>query len=218
MLSIQTFTFNQFAENTFLLYDQTGEAVIIDAGCYSYAEQQMLKRFLQEKNLRIVKILNTHCHIDHVLGNAFVKSLFPKAPIIMHQADLPTLEACKGVALMYGFSNYQPTEPDSFVQEGDKITFGTQKLEVLFVPGHALGHIAFIHHEQKRCFSGDVLFEGSIGRYDFPGCNLNDLIHSILHKLLALPNDYTVHPGHGNLTTIGKERQYNPFVREWMGR
>ena len=211
MIKIQTFVFNGFQENTYLLYDETNEAVIIDPGCYSSSEQIELVNFVTKNNLKVVKLLNTHCHIDHVLGNNFVCKKF-NVDLSIHQLDLATLHATTEYGHLYGFNVDKSPEPIHFLNEGDKITFGNSTLDVLFTPGHAPGHVVFVNHRQKFVINGDVLFKGSIGRTDLPGGDHHTLINSIKTKMFALPNDFTVHTGHGPTTTIGYEKQYNPFL------
>jgi glyoxylase-like metal-dependent hydrolase (beta-lactamase superfamily II) len=211
MLQIQTFTFNTFAENTYVLYDETGACVIIDPGCYEKHEKKELQDFIQDQKLQVKYLLNTHCHIDHVLGNAFVKHTY-KVDLYIHRSDEPVLKAVETYASSYGFAQYEPSLPEHFLEEGDIIHFGKASLAVLFVPGHAPGHIAFYSQEQQFVIGGDVLFQSSIGRTDLPGGNFNTLINSIRTKFFTLPDGVTVYPGHGGSTTIGMEKKYNPFL------
>lgn len=211
MLQIQVFTFNPLRENTYVLSDDTGEAVVIDPGCATPDERAELKAYLDEEGLTVTKLLNTHGHIDHVLGNAFV-AYTTGAPLHLHELDVPTLRAVTAYAPNYGFFDYEEVLPQVFLQEGVPVTFGETTLEVLFVPGHAPGHVAFFHRESNSCFSGDVLFYESIGRYDFPNSSYDDLLHSITQKLFLLADDVEVYPGHGPTTTIGHEKMHNPHV------
>jgi glyoxylase-like metal-dependent hydrolase (beta-lactamase superfamily II) len=211
MIQIQTFTFNALQENTYVLYDHTGECVIIDPGCYDKSEKQELQEFIQTNKLQVKYLLNTHCHIDHVLGNAFVKHTY-KVDLYIHRADEEVLRAVESYAPAYGFAKYEPTLPDHFLEEGDIVKFGNSSVAVLFVPGHAPGHIAFYSKEDKFCIGGDVLFQSSIGRTDLPGGDFNTLIKSIRTKLFSLGDDVVVYPGHGATTTIGMEKKYNPFL------
>ena len=211
MLNLQVFTFNALQENTYVLWDDTKEAVIIDPGCYSKEEQEELKDFIEDQGLKVVKLLNTHAHVDHVLGNAFVKRTY-HVPYFLHPLDVPILKSVVVRAPSYRFFNYEEAEPDAWLEEGTDVTFGNTTLEVLHVPGHAPGHVAFVNQEYNLCIGGDVLFQGSIGRWDFPGCNFDDLISSIKNKLFKLNDAVQVFPGHGPSTTIGREKQYNPYV------
>lgn len=210
MIQIQQFTFNPFQENTYLLYDETGECVIIDPGCYEHHEKEELKNFITSQGLKVVKLLNTHCHVDHVLGNNFVKNEY-NVGLEMHEKDVPTLESVKVYAPSYGFVQYEPVEPDTFLDEGDQVKFGNSILDIVFVPGHAPGHIAFYNKEQNICIGGDVLFQMSVGRTDLPGGNHETLISSIHEKIFPLGDDMVVYPGHGPETNIGFEKQNNPF-------
>jgi hydroxyacylglutathione hydrolase len=210
MLSIQTFTFNAFSENTYVVSDETLAAVIIDPGCYSRDEQQELSAFIRIRNLKTKLILNTHCHIDHVLGNNFVKDQY-KVPLLLHKIEEPQLRAVKNSAPVYGFEGYRETEPDRFIDEKDIITFGNSKWKIIFLPGHSPGHIGFYDDHEKIIFSGDVLFAGSVGRTDLPGGSFDTLMESIHQRLFTLPDSVVVYPGHGPATTVGEEKISNPF-------
>ena len=210
MIQIEIFTFNALGENTYVLYDETKECVIIDPGCYDRSEQQELKEYISENNLTPVKLLNTHCHVDHVLGNQFVKDFY-KIKIYTSKEEEEALRAVKVYAPMYGFTNYAESEVDEIIKEGDIITFGNSKLEILFVPGHSVGHLAFYNKEEKICIGGDVLFRQSVGRWDLPGGNKDTLMNSIQTKLFKLDDDMVVYPGHGPETMIGLEKRTNPY-------
>ncbi|MFZ6009194.1 MAG: MBL fold metallo-hydrolase [Bacteroidota bacterium] len=210
MLRIQSFVFNPFQENTYVLHDDTRECVIVDPGCYDREEQYELAEFIEHHQLNVKLLLNTHCHIDHVLGNYFVKEKY-KVRFMMHVKDEPVLKAVKVYAPGYGMHQYSEALPDGFLEEGDVVKFGQQALQVLFVPGHAPGHIAFYDPQTKIVIGGDVLFLNSIGRTDLPGGDYDTLIDSIHQKLFTLPDDVRVFPGHGPETTIGYEKRTNPF-------
>lgn len=210
MLRIQSFVFNAFQENTYVLYDETGDCVIIDPGCYEADERFELESFISDNKLNVRYLLNTHCHVDHVLGNYFVKEKF-RTRFLMHEKDEPVLRAVKVYAPNYGLTHYTEALPDEFIEEGQVISFGAQQLKVLFVPGHSPGHVAFYEEKAKVLISGDVLFYNSIGRTDLPGGNYETLIASIHNKLFVLPNEVIVYPGHGSETTIGFEKKTNPF-------
>jgi glyoxylase-like metal-dependent hydrolase (beta-lactamase superfamily II) len=210
MLQVKKFTFNPFMENTYVLFDETGECVIIDPGCVEKDEESELVEFIESNKLIVKQLINTHCHIDHVLGNAFVKRKF-NVPLLIHPIEEAMLRAVKSYASNYGFSQYQESTPDSFLNEGDQVVFGNQKLEILFVPGHSPGHIAFYDAATKIVIGGDVLFENSIGRTDLPGGDYDTLINSIHQKFFTLPDDVTVYCGHGSETSIGFEKRTNPF-------
>jgi len=210
MLSIQTFTFNAFSENTYVVSDETLAAVVIDPGCYTRDEQLELSSFIEARNLKIELILNTHCHIDHVLGNDFVKDKY-NVPLLLHKIEEAPLRAVKNYAPVYGFEGYREAEPDRFVDVADLISFGNTRWKILFLPGHSPGHIGFYDDREKIIFSGDVLFAGSIGRTDLPGGNFEILIKSIHQQLFTLPDQVVVYPGHGPTTTVGEEKIANPF-------
>ena len=212
MINVHYFTFNGFQENTYILSDETKECVIIDPGCYSNEEQQELASYIDEKGLKPVKLLNTHCHIDHVLGNSFVANKY-NVGLEMHEKDLPTLHATPEYGHLYGFNIDKSPEPTVLLNEGDKVKFGNAELDVIFAPGHSAGHIVFVDTEQKFIIGGDVLFYGSIGRTDLPGGDYDTLINSIKTKLLPLADDFKVYSGHGQPTTIGFERENNPFLK-----
>ena len=197
-------------ENTYVLSDSTGEAVIIDPGCYGKTEENELVNYIEREDLKVQLILNTHGHIDHVLGNSFCKDYF-KVPLWIGHKDLDTLKTVEVYAPNYGFQNYSPAEPDKLLKESDIITFGQSTLKILYVPGHAPGHIAFYDHTQEFIIGGDVLFEGSIGRTDLPGGDFDSLIKSIHTEFFRFPDETTVYSGHGGTTTIGREKLTNPF-------
>jgi hydroxyacylglutathione hydrolase len=210
MLKIQAFEFNAFQENTYLLFDETRECVIVDPGCYEPEENKALETFIADQELSVKLLINTHCHIDHVLGNYFVKSRYG-VNLLIHSLEEPVLRAVKAYAPAYGFFKYQEVNHGGFLAEGDLIKFGNQTLDVIFVPGHSPGHVAFWHKESNNLIGGDVLFYNSVGRTDLPGGNFDVLIKSIHEKLFILPDETTVWPGHGPETTIGFEKQTNPF-------
>ena len=210
MLQVKKFVFNPFMENTYVLFDETNSCVIIDPGCVEKEEENELLEFIESNTLVVKQLINTHCHIDHVLGNAFVKRKF-NVPLFIHPIEEAMLRAVKSYASNYGFFQYQDSTPDSFLNEGDHVAFGNQKLDVLFVPGHSPGHIAFYDQTTKVLIGGDVLFENSIGRTDLPGGDYDTLINSIHQKFFTLPDDVTVYCGHGSETSIGFEKRTNPF-------
>ena len=211
MLHIHYFTFNPFQENTYILWDETQSAVVIDPGCYTKEERETLTNFISEKGLSIKKVLNTHGHIDHVLGNDFVMKHY-KVGLATHKMVEQEIAVVPSYAQMYGFEMEMCAAPDLYLAEGDIFTFGNTNLEILFTPGHSAGHISFFHRESKQLFSGDVLFQGSIGRTDLPGGNYKTLIESIVTKLLPLGDEVRVYAGHMLPTTIGEEKRFNPFL------
>jgi hydroxyacylglutathione hydrolase len=210
---IHPFTFSPILENTYVLWDEnTHEAVIIDPGCYEQYEKEELADFVADNQLKVKYILLTHAHLDHVFGVAYCKRKFG-VDIYLHKADLPIYESFESRCKMWGMNKYEqlPTI-DKWLNEGDKIELGSMKLDVIYVPGHAPGHVAFVNHKDKYVVGGDVLFRGSIGRTDLPLCNHADLIKSIEQKFMTLDDDYIVYAGHNEPTTIGHERRTNPFL------
>ena len=213
MTLVASFTFNPFQENTYVLYDDTKECAIIDPGCYTEAEKTQLIDFIEENGLQPVKLINTHCHLDHIFGNRFIAEKYGLG-LEIHKGELPVLQAAPQVSMMYGvpFPEVSP-EPSNFIAEGEVVSFGNTKLEVLFTPGHSPASISFFCREDQFVIAGDVLFYQSIGRTDLPGGDFATLIASINEQLFPLGDEVTVYSGHGPSTSIGYERQNNPFLR-----
>ncbi|MBL7957820.1 MAG: MBL fold metallo-hydrolase [Flavobacteriales bacterium] len=211
MLSVASFTFNPFEENTYVLHDGSS-AMLIDPGCWNTSEERELEEWLIERKLTPVRLILTHAHIDHVLGCAWAHTRYGLLPEL-HRADLPLLELAPRQGQLYGVRCEPSPEPQRFIEEGDSLMLGADELQVLFVPGHAPGHIALYSKAQRFVIAGDVLFQGSIGRTDLPGGDFDQLIRSIKEQLYPLGDDVTVHSGHGPSTTIGRERRMNPFLR-----
>ena len=212
-MTVVGFTFNAFSENTYLLIDEaTQQCAIVDPGCYDPAEQKALREYIEANGLQVKLLLNTHAHIDHVLGNQFVLNTWPGTPYLLHPLDLPVLHSVPSYAGNYGFPKYQPAEPTGELAAGQPVCFGETELEVRFTPGHAPGHVVFYHPSTATVIGGDVLFRSSIGRTDLPGGDHATLLRSIATELMTLPDATVVHPGHGPATTIGEERRSNPFL------
>lgn len=211
MISIQSFSCNPYRENTYVLFDESKECVIIDPGVYTSQEQNALHSFIESEGLKPVQLLNTHCHIDHVLGNAFVHSQYGLLPQF-HQAELEVLHAIPGYAPQMGIRYEVSPLPETFLAETGHIEFGNSVLELVFAPGHSPGHLCFYSRAANFLMGGDVLFYQSIGRTDLPGGNHQQLIDSIKHQLFTLPADCTVYPGHGPSTKIAFEQAHNPFL------
>ncbi|MBI3134691.1 MAG: MBL fold metallo-hydrolase [Bacteroidetes bacterium] len=211
MIKVHKLTFNPFQENTYILSDETQEAVIIDPGCYERSEQAYLSAYLDKNGLKPVKLVNTHCHIDHVLGNYYVAETY-NLPLGIHRNDLATLQAIPNYAHVYGFDGYQLSpEPAFFLEENELLEFGHSSLQIIFGPGHAPGHVAFFSAADKFVINGDILFQGSFGRVDLPGGSFDVLKKTILEKMFGLPDDTIVYCGHGAETTIGQEKKTNPI-------
>ncbi len=216
MLKLHLFTFNPFQENTYLLWDNdTKDTAIIDPGCCTTAEQEDLVSFIAQYELKPGRILNTHAHIDHILGNAFVHEKY-KIPIFLHEEDLPVMHSLSEVSRMYGIPATPSPNPDVVMKDGDCINVGRYEFKVLFVPGHSPGSVAFYNSKNNILISGDVLFLESIGRTDLPGGNYYTLMNSIQKKILSLPDNVIVYAGHGPSTNIGHERRHNPFILEFL--
>lgn len=213
MSLVAKFTFNPFQENTYILYDDTKECIIIDPGCFTQNEKDQLVRFIEEKKLKPVRLINTHCHLDHIFGNRFVAEKY-NLELEIHKGEVPVLEAAPMVSANYGIPFPEPSPPASkFLEEGDIVKFGDTELEVLFTPGHSPASISFFCKKDKYVIAGDVLFQGSIGRTDLPGGDFPTLISVIKEKLFPLGDDVKVYSGHMGMTTIGAEKKSNPFLQ-----
>lgn len=211
MIRIKSFIFNPFQENTYVVSNDRGECMIVDPGMYNREEQQTIKAYIDAEGLRPILLVNTHCHIDHVFGNAYIAEEYGLTPKI-HPKEKQVLDTVPVVANMYGL-NYDPSpEPEFF--DGESIALGAERFDILFVPGHAPGHVAFHHAASKKLLSGDVLFRESIGRTDLPGGDMDTLLHSIRTQVFALDDDTEVFSGHMGPTTIGHEKKYNPFFAD----
>ena len=212
MLTVQSFTFNPVQENTYVLYNEKGDCCIIDPGCYFASEEQALTDFIEQNNLTPILLLNTHCHLDHIFGNRFVHRKY-NLLLHLHPEEKQVLDfgPAAGQLWQLPFDNYDGELV--FIHEGDTIRIGEDVLHVLFTPGHSPGSVSFYDKEAKFMISGDVLFQGSVGRTDLPGGDFTVLEESILTKLYTLPEDTIVYSGHGGSTTIGDEMKTNPFVK-----
>lgn len=212
-MNIKTFEFSPISENTYVVYDETNECVIIDPGCYFPDEKRELFDFITDNDLVIKHLLNTHLHFDHVFGNKFVLDTF-HVESKANQQDEFLLEAMPAQMRMFGFRDVEEAPAiGSYIKENDVITFGKQKFVVLEVPGHSPGSVAFYSENSECAFVGDALFRSSIGRTDLVGGNMQQLLDSIRTKLLTLPLDTVIYPGHGPRTTIKEEIKNNPFLQ-----
>lgn len=212
MTQVASFEFNPFAENTYVVYDESGECAIFDPGCYTHEERMALKHFITEKRLHPVRLINTHCHLDHVFGNAFVANTW-NLGLEIHSGELPVLQRFAQVCQMYGipFTEDSPA-PTRFMEAGEAVAFGNTRLQALFTPGHSPASLSFYCAEAGFVLAGDVLFLESIGRHDLPGGDLSTLLQSIRSQLFTLPDETMVYAGHGHPTTIRHEKEYNPFL------
>ncbi|MCK4665018.1 MAG: MBL fold metallo-hydrolase [Bacteroidales bacterium] len=211
MINIKTFIFNPFQVNTYLLYDETKECIIIDAGCYDNNEQEIILSFIEKNKLKPVKLLNTHCHIDHIFGNNYIGDKY-KLFLEIHEADQFLIDAAIEHAKTFGLEINKQPAIGKYLNDNEIIKFGNSELKIIHIPGHSPGGIVFYNKQQEFIIAGDVLFCDSIGRTDLPGGNHEQLVSSIKNKLLILDDNVKVFSGHGETTTIGNERKNNPYL------
>lgn len=212
MIHVASFAFNPFQENTYVLYDETKECIIIDPGCYTSNEQKRLEAFIAKEDLKPVRLINTHCHLDHICGNAFVSQKYG-LDLEAHEGEQVVLDASVDHGKMYGFVFEPSPNIMHTIQEGDEIKFGHSTLKTLFTPGHSPASISLYCEQDKFVIAGDVLFFMSIGRTDLPGGNHDLLLQSIREKLFTLPDETIVYNGHGQKTQIAFEKLNNPFFK-----
>jgi glyoxylase-like metal-dependent hydrolase (beta-lactamase superfamily II) len=211
MIKIKTFVFNAFQENSYILHDETDNCIIIDPGCSCSEEENELSGYIKSYGLKPIAMVNTHCHIDHILGCKFLKKSFD-IPFYAHEGETILIRGAKEYGIFFGFEFEQPPMPDEYLTDNQEFRFGNSRLLISHVPGHSPGSITLYNQTDKFVLTGDVLFRGSVGRTDLPGGDFNILISSIKKKLLTLPQDVVVFPGHGPYTTIGQENDSNPFI------
>jgi glyoxylase-like metal-dependent hydrolase (beta-lactamase superfamily II) len=209
---IQTFTCSPFQENTYVVFDESKQAVLIDPGCYEAFERTQLADFISNNKLELVRCLLTHAHLDHVFGCAWVQRTYGLLPEC-HEDELGVLARAQQTALGYGIPMEQPPQPAAFIEPGKDISFGHTSFEVRFVPGHSPASVVFYCAQSGFVIAGDTLFNGSIGRTDLPGGHHDTLIVKIKTELFSLPEDTKVYSGHGLTTTIGREKRNNPFFQ-----
>jgi glyoxylase-like metal-dependent hydrolase (beta-lactamase superfamily II) len=212
MAKVHKFTFNPFQENTYVVADDNGNCAIFDPGCYYPQEKELIVKFIDENKLKPVRLINTHCHLDHIFGNKFIAETY-NLKLEIHKGELPVLDSAPIVCQNYGipYPDESP-QPGNFLEEGDMVEFGSTQLKILFTPGHSPASISFYEPNDKFLIAGDVLFYDSIGRTDLPGGDYHTLINSIKEQLFPLDNEVTVYSGHGQDTTIGREKLLNPFL------
>ncbi len=210
MLKVKALTFNPAQENTYILFNDQNKAIIIDPGCYYSAEQETLKDFIKDTKLEPVRLLNTHCHLDHVCGNRWAAETWG-LELWIPSGEEPVLANAPLHGDKWGmpFKNYDG--PIHFLHEGETIVLGDDTLHIILAPGHSPASMCFYAAKEKFLIGGDVLFRDSIGRTDLPGGDHETLIRSIREQLFTLPDDVTVYPGHSEPTTIGYEKEHNPF-------
>ncbi len=211
MIKVEKFVVNPLAENSFVLSDETGESVLIDPGFFYREEKREIKEYIADNNLKPVKIINTHCHFDHIMGVEFIRSEF-NVLFCAHADDSFWVEKATEQGNMYGFEMKPVASIDEFLVEKEYVNFGNSQLEIIHIPGHSPGHVVFYSKEDNFLIVGDVLFYGSIGRTDLPGGDYATLISNIKSKLFLLPDETKVYCGHGQETTLGFEKTSNPFL------
>ena len=212
-IHIQSFTFGPFQENTYIAYNDEKTAVIIDPGCSNSNEENQLVQFIEQNQLQVKALLSTHCHIDHIFGNAFVLNKY-KVDYYIHELDLPVLERGERSAQVYGIQGFKSSpQPTKFLIDNEVISFDNLIFKVIFGPGHAPGHVAFYSAENEFAISGDILFKGSFGRVDLPGGDLETLKETIYTRFFTLPDQTVIYSGHGPETTIGEEKKTNYILQ-----
>ncbi|MCQ2959131.1 MAG: MBL fold metallo-hydrolase [Bacteroidales bacterium] len=213
-MKIKQFVFNHFAENTFVIIDEeTSSCAIIDPGCFRNTERQELLSFLNENNLIPEKVLYTHCHIDHTFGSRFLAETFPNIKFYAHQAEQHFIDGAIEQGQMFGVTIEQPPSIGHYLFDGETISVGNIQFKVIHTPGHSLGCVCFYCEKEKIAFTGDTLFANCIGRTDFYGGSYESILNSLKDKLLLLPEDTKVLPGHGPYTTIREEKNTNPYIQ-----
>lgn len=213
MIETRVFTVNPFGENTYIVWDTTSkEAAVIDPGMSDPKEENQFDRFILESGLKVKAILLTHLHIDHTFGVDYVKKKY-NAPLMAHRDDEFLGQRRLEQARMFHLPmELSPIVIDKFIDEGEVLTLGEEKIMALHAPGHSPGSLLYYLPSAGILFTGDVLFQGSIGRTDLPGGNHGQLIGSIHGKIIELPPSTIIEPGHGPFTTIGDELRFNPYI------
>jgi glyoxylase-like metal-dependent hydrolase (beta-lactamase superfamily II) len=212
-MKLKTFPLNPFEMNCYVYYDEnSGEGVIIDPGAYTEDEKKELSDFISSNNIQIKYILNTHGHIDHVMGNRWAKDTF-SVPLYIHKEDMPLLDKAVEQGEMFGIAITKSPEPDKLIDEGETIKFGDCTFDIIHTPGHSPGGLCFVDDKNKIIIAGDTIFHGSIGRTDLPGGDMEALINSIKTKIFQYADDFALYPGHYEQTTVGEEKSLNPFLQ-----
>jgi len=211
MIKVEKFVVNPLQENAFVVYDETGECILVDPGFYFEVERREIKEFFCDHRLTPVMIANTHGHFDHVMGVEFIRNEY-KVPFIMHAEDEFWIDRVTEQAEMFGFEMEPVRAPDAFFGEGEQLRFGHSRLEILHIPGHSPGHVVFYSRQDQILLAGDVLFYGGIGRTDLPGGDSGALISGIKNRLFQLPGETKVFCGHGPETSLDFEKSSNPFL------
>jgi len=212
MITIQDFCFSAFQENTYVLYNELKEAIIIDPGCYTRIEEKILSDFIRKENLKPILLLNTHCHLDHVFGNNYVSETYGLTAHI-HPNEQIVLDRLPEAAAKWGAPTEAYKGAIQYIHEGEMIQFGSDSFKVLLTPGHSPGSVCFYHAQQDFMIGGDLIFKDGVGRTDLPGANPLDLIKSIREQIFPLPDSLTIYSGHGPATTWGREKEHNPYIK-----
>lgn len=211
MTNVKIFQFNPLQENTYIVYNEAKQCIIVDPGCYTEREREQLSNYIQENSLQPVLLVNTHCHLDHVFGNKFIAKTYG-LELHIHSGERKVLEMAPTSGLMWNlpFDNYTGNIND--LVPGQFIKLGDDRLEILFTPGHSPASVSFYSKQDGYVIAGDVLFRESVGRTDLPGGSPDVLSKSIKEVLYVLPDETIVYSGHGIHTTIGHEKKHNPYV------
>ena len=213
-MNVVKFVFNPIQENTYIVWDDTKECIVVDAGNLSAREDKVLAEFIEEQGLKPVLAVNTHCHFDHILGVEFLKMTYG-VPFAASSADLDLLKNGRASGAMFGMElGALPEVIDIDLAATEEVKFGNTTLRVIATPGHSKGCVSLLHEESKSLFTGDTLFRESIGRTDLPGGDYPTIMNSIVKRILPLGDEVTIYPGHGEKSNIGHESLYNPFVVE----
>jgi glyoxylase-like metal-dependent hydrolase (beta-lactamase superfamily II) len=210
MIQIKSFTFNDFQENTYIIYNEK-DCIVVDPGNYQESENLEIKDFIEVHNLKLNYVLLTHCHIDHILGLKYLHDNY-KMDVYIPEGELEMYKSSENIAIMYGLNLYNHLDSVQPIKSNTKLNFSNSQIEILNVPGHSPDHLAYFFRGSKVCFSGDVLFKNSIGRTDLPGGNYDTLINSINNNLFTVGDDTLIYPGHGPSTLISDEKNENPFL------
>jgi glyoxylase-like metal-dependent hydrolase (beta-lactamase superfamily II) len=215
MLQIHAFCFNAFQENTYILFNEHKEAIIVDPGCYLKNEQETLAGFIAAHELTPTLLLNTHCHLDHVFGNNFVSNKYGLTALL-HEKEQVVLDRLPEAGAKWGVSTEAYTGPIQYIQQDQIIALGGDQFKVLETPGHSPGSVCFYNEKQDFLLGGDLIFMDGVGRTDLPGSNPLDLIHSIRTQIIPLPDSMTIYSGHGEATTWGREKLHNPYIKHLL--
>jgi glyoxylase-like metal-dependent hydrolase (beta-lactamase superfamily II) len=210
-MQINVFKCNPVSVNTYLLYDETQEAVLIDCGAFTTEEQEQIREYVSSNNLKLTHLLNTHLHFDHLLGNRYIYDTYGLKPEY-HQSE-ETMPGLQKQTMIFGIPvNYEPVNAGHFINDGDEIRFGNTVLKALLTPGHSPGSISYYCQKDDCVFTGDALFRYDIGRTDLWGGNEETLVNAIRTRLMTLPDDTRIYPGHGPHSTVKKEKKHNPYI------